>query len=133
LKQRAQTRFFITFTIRLLKRPVFRREHRGRVTGRLWWDNLGLFFCYYMCNNAVMNKRVTISTAKLTAVGNSVGICLPKEVLALLRIGKGDSVCLTETPDGVLLTPYSTEFAEIMEAAEIVMREDRDVLKILAK
>ena len=80
-----------------------------------------------------MNKRTTIATAKLTTVGNSVGISLPKEVLALLRIGKGDTVCLTETPEGVLLTPYSAEFAEIMEAAEIVMREDRDVLRILAQ
>jgi len=50
-----------------------------------------------------------------------------------LRIGKGDTVCFTETPEGVLLTPYSAEFAEIMEAAEIVMREDRDVLRILAQ
>jgi putative addiction module antidote len=80
-----------------------------------------------------MNKHVTISTAKLTTVGNSVGISLPKEVLALLRIGKGDTVCLTETPDGVLLTPYRPEFAEIMEAAEIVMRENRDTLRALAK
>lgn len=80
-----------------------------------------------------MNKPTTIATAKLTSVGNSVGITLPKEVLALLRVSKGDTLCITETPDGVLLTPYSPEFAEIMEAAETVMREDRDVLKILAQ
>lgn len=80
-----------------------------------------------------MNKRVTIATAKVTTVGNSVGITLSKEVLAKLRVGKGDMLCLTETPDGVLLTPYSAEFAEIMEAAEIVMRENRDALKALAK
>jgi len=80
-----------------------------------------------------MNKHVTIATSKITAIGNSVGISLPKEVLALLRVGKGDSLCFTETPDGVMLTPYSAEFVEIMEAAEIVMREDREVLRILAK
>ena len=80
-----------------------------------------------------MNKHVTISTSKVTTVGNSVGISLPKEVLAKLRVGKGDMLCFTETPEGVLLTPYDNEFAEIMEAAETVMREDRDVLKILAK
>lgn len=80
-----------------------------------------------------MNKRVTIATAKITTVGNSAGIALPKDVLAKLRVGKGDTLCLTETPDGVLLTPYSAEFAKIMEAAEIVMREDRDVLRALAK
>ncbi len=80
-----------------------------------------------------MNKHVTIATSKITAIGNSVGISLPKQVLALLRVGKGDSLCFTETPDGVMLTPYSAEFVEIMEAAEIVMREDREVLRILAK
>jgi putative addiction module antidote len=80
-----------------------------------------------------MNKHTTLATAKITTIGNSVGIVLPKDVLAKLRVSKGDTLYLTETPDGVLLTPYSAEFAEIMEAAEIVMREDRDVLKALAK
>jgi putative addiction module antidote len=80
-----------------------------------------------------MNKQVAISTAKITTIGNSVGITLPKEILALMRVGKGDTLCFTETSEGVLLTPYSKEFAEIMEAAEVVMREDRDVLRILAK
>ena len=80
-----------------------------------------------------MNKHVCIATAKITTVGNSVGITLPKEVLAKLRVGKGDVLCLTETPDGILLTPFSAEFAEIMEAAEIVMPEDREVLRALAK
>ncbi len=80
-----------------------------------------------------MNKHVTIASVKVTTVGNSIGITLPKEVLAKLRVGKGDTLCLTETPNGVLLTPYSAEFAEIMEAAEIVMRENRDSLRALAK
>ena len=80
-----------------------------------------------------MNKRATIATLKVTTIGNSVGITLPKEVLAKLRVSKGDILCVTETPDGILLTPYSAEFAETMEAAETVMREDRDVLRILAQ
>ncbi len=80
-----------------------------------------------------MNKHTTIATAKITTIGNSVGIALSKDVLARLRVGKGDVLCLTETPDGVLLTPYSAEFVEIMEAAEIVMRENRDALRALAK
>jgi putative addiction module antidote len=80
-----------------------------------------------------MNKHVTLATVKVTTVGNSVGVTLPKEVLAKLRVSKGDTLCVTETPDGVLLTPYSAEFAKIMEAAEIVMRENRDALKTLAK
>ncbi len=80
-----------------------------------------------------MNKHVNIATSKVTTLGNSVGITLPKEVLAKLRVSKGDAVYFTETPDGVLISPYDAEFAAVMEAAEVVMREDRDVLRILAK
>ncbi len=80
-----------------------------------------------------MNKHLTLATLKVTTVGNSVGVTLPKEVLAKLRVGKGDTLCVTETPDGILLTPYSAEFAEIMEAAEVIMRENRDALKALAQ
>jgi putative addiction module antidote len=80
-----------------------------------------------------MNKHVVLAKVKVTTVGSSSGVALPKEVLAKLRVGKGDTLWITETPEGVLLTPYSAEFAEIMEAAETVMREDRDVLRALAK
>ena len=59
------------------------------------------------------------------------GITLPGSA-GKMRVGKGDQLCLTETPEGILLTPYSAEFAEIMEAAEIVMRENRDALRALA-
>ena len=43
---------------------------------------------------------------KLTQIGNSVGVVLPKEALARLKLGKGESIFLTETPDGYALTPY---------------------------
>ena len=77
--------------------------------------------------------RSKVITAKVTTVGNSTGIVLPKEVLAKLRVAKGDELCFMETPDGFKITPYDLQFAEIMDAAEQVMREDRDVLRILAK
>jgi putative addiction module antidote len=80
-----------------------------------------------------MLQKLNITKVKLTAVGNSTGIVLPKEVLAKLRVAKGDELCLVETPDGIKLTPYDPEFAAQMEAAEQVMREDRDVLRVLAK
>jgi putative addiction module antidote len=80
-----------------------------------------------------MLQKLNITKVKLTAVGNSTGIVLPKEVLAKLRVAKGDELCLVETPDGIKLTPYDPEFAAQIEAAEQVMREDRDVLRALAK
>jgi putative addiction module antidote len=70
---------------------------------------------------------------KITTVGSSAGVILPKHVLEKLRVGKGDMLCLTETPDGFKITPYNKDFAEQMDAAEKVMREDRDVLRALAK
>lgn len=70
---------------------------------------------------------------KLTNIGNSLGIILPKEVLAKLRLSKGETVYLTETPEGFMVTPYDEQFAKQMETAEKIMREDRDVLKALAK
>ncbi len=70
---------------------------------------------------------------KITQIGNSVGFALPKAALEKLRVAKGDQLYLVETPDGYLLTPYDPALALQMEAAEAVMREDRDVLKALAK
>ena len=70
---------------------------------------------------------------KITTVGSSAGVILPKHVLEKLRVGKGDMLCLTETPDGFRITPYSKQFAEQMEVAEKVMRENRDALRALSK
>ena len=62
---------------------------------------------------------------KVTTVGNSTGVILPKELLEKLRINKGDSLYVTETPRGVELSPYDEEFATQMEIAEEIMGEDR--------
>lgn len=70
---------------------------------------------------------------KVTTVGNSTGIILPKELLEKLRVNKGDNLFVTETPRGIELSPYDEEFARQMEIAESIMREDRDVLRKLAE
>lgn len=70
---------------------------------------------------------------KVTTVGNSTGIVLPKELLMKLKIEKGDTLYVTETPDGVQLTPYDQKFIRVMEAANQIMRENRDVLRKLAQ
>jgi putative addiction module antidote len=70
---------------------------------------------------------------KITKIGNSAGIVLPKEVLARLRVGPGDQVYLSEAPDGVRLTATDPDFTAKMDAAEQIMREDRDILRELAK
>ena len=70
---------------------------------------------------------------KLTQIGNSVGVILPKELLAKLRADKGDTLTVTETPDGLEMTVYDEEFATQMDLAEQIMRDDRDVLRKLAQ
>jgi putative addiction module antidote len=73
------------------------------------------------------------NTLKITKIGNSAGVVLPKDVLARLRVGPGDTLHLTEAPDGVRLTAHDPDFATQMEAAERIMRRDRNVLRALAK
>lgn len=70
---------------------------------------------------------------KVTTVGNSVGVILPKEILERLRVSKGDSLYVIETKQGIELTPFNPVLALQMEAAERVMREDRDALRKLAE
>ncbi|MCP4295338.1 MAG: AbrB/MazE/SpoVT family DNA-binding domain-containing protein [Proteobacteria bacterium] len=70
---------------------------------------------------------------KITAIGNSRGLILPKGVLDKMKVSKGDKIYLTEEPDGFHLTPYNNEFVDQKEVAEKIMREDRDVLKVLSK
>lgn len=69
---------------------------------------------------------------KVTTIGNSAGVILPKELLARLRLEKGDELFALETPDGIKLTTYDPELAKQMEVAESVMRKDRNVLRKLA-
>jgi putative addiction module antidote len=73
------------------------------------------------------------TVVKITTVGNSVGIVLPREILDRLRVEKGDSLFLTEAPDGVRLTPYTPSLATKLEIAEQIMRENREVLRMLAE
>ena len=72
-------------------------------------------------------------TLKITQIGNSVGVVLPKEALAQLKIGKGDTVFLTQMPDGFRLTAYDPEFEEQMTAGRAIMKRRRNVLRELAK
>lgn len=72
-------------------------------------------------------------TLKLTQIGNSVGVVLPKEALAALKLEKGDSMYLTESPDGFRITAFDPEFETQMTAAEDIMKRRRNVLRELAK
>lgn len=73
------------------------------------------------------------ASLKVTKIGNSAGVVLPKELLAKLRAGVGDTLYVTETPDGIRITASDPSFEAKMALAEQIMREDRDILRVLAK
>jgi putative addiction module antidote len=81
----------------------------------------------------VSYNKATAMKLKITTIGNSAGVILPKDLLARLRLGKGDELYALETPDGLKLTVFDPELARQMEVAEQVMREDRHVLHKLAQ
>jgi putative addiction module antidote len=70
---------------------------------------------------------------KVRGVGNSAGIVIPKHILTRLGLAKGDSVFLTESPDGFQVTPYDSEFEEQMTLTRKVMRKRRQALRALAQ
>lgn len=75
-----------------------------------------------------------MSALKLTQIGNSVGVILPKDILARMKLGKGDTVYLTEAAnDGITLTPYDPDLALQVELGREFMREYRDTFHELAK
>lgn len=74
-----------------------------------------------------------MATLKLRAIGNSVGVVLPKELLARLRLGEGDTLQVVEVPEGIRLQRADPDFEQQMEAAREVMRRRRAVLRELAK
>jgi putative addiction module antidote len=74
-----------------------------------------------------------MTTLKITQIGNSMGVILPKEVLARLKLEKGDRLFLTDAPGGVTLTPYDAGVEEQLAMGREFMREYRDTFRQLAK
>mgnify|MGYP001189031484 CR=1 FL=1 len=74
-----------------------------------------------------------MTALKLTQIGNSVGVILPKEVLARLKLQKGDTVFVTDAANGVTLTPYDPDLDEQLKAGREFMHEFRDAFHQLAK
>ncbi len=74
-----------------------------------------------------------MSVLKLTQIGNSVGVIFPKEILAQLHLEKGDAVFVTNTVNGIALSPYDSTFDTQMTQARAIMKSRRNVLRELAK
>jgi len=72
-------------------------------------------------------------TLKLTSIGTSTGAIFPKELLAQLKLEKGDQIYAVETPDGILLTPYDPTIQDQLDIGRDFMKKYRDTFKVLAK
>jgi len=70
---------------------------------------------------------------KLPKVGNSVGLVLPKQTLAHLKAGEGDTICLTDATDGSVRMTANPEVSRQMEVVKDVMHRYRNTLRELAK
>jgi putative addiction module antidote len=70
---------------------------------------------------------------KITQIGNSLGVILPKEVLARLKVTKGDQIFMTDAPDGMRVSHSDPNFEMQMKAAREIMKARRHVLRELAK
>jgi putative addiction module antidote len=74
-----------------------------------------------------------LARLKVIQVGNSLGATFPREIIAKLKVEKGDTLFLTETADGYRLTPYDPEFEAQMGRARAIMRKRRNALRELAR
>jgi putative addiction module antidote len=72
-------------------------------------------------------------TLKLSQVGNSTGLVLPKELLSKMGLSRGDSVYVSESAEGLVISPYDPKMAKLLEIAERGEKKYRNALRELAK
>jgi putative addiction module antidote len=84
--------------------------------------------------NEMPRDKVEGHVLQIRKIGNSVGVILPKDLLARLNLKEGDKFYPVEQPDGSLrLSPYDPKHARTMQIAREVMHEYRDTFAALAK
>ncbi len=66
-------------------------------------------------------------------LGNSFGLILSKPVLQALGVKEGDELFVVRTPDGIRLTPYDPDFADVIDSTRDYMRRHRNAMRELSK
>lgn len=80
-----------------------------------------------------MTELKPASQLKVTQIGNSLGVILPKDVIAKLKVDKGDVLFVTELPGGVMLTAYDEKVDRQLRVGRDLMARYRETLRELAK
>lgn len=75
-----------------------------------------------------MSKEATIRK-----IGNSQGVILSKEVLAMLGAAEGDVIEFKPSENGVLVSVSDEETRKLRETAKGIMARRRKVLKALSE
>ena len=70
---------------------------------------------------------------KIEKIGDSISASIPQEILEQMNLKEGDSLYITQTPDGIHLTSYDPEFEKVMKTAKNISDRYRDALQELAK
>ncbi|MEE3716529.1 AbrB/MazE/SpoVT family DNA-binding domain-containing protein [Tumidithrix elongata RA019] len=74
-----------------------------------------------------------MDTLKIRKVGNSLGTTFPKEIVSKFNLAEGDTLFVTETHDGICLTPYDPDFEAAMQAFDVTRKKYRNALRQLAE
>jgi putative addiction module antidote len=74
------------------------------------------------------------ATLQICAIGDTIGVALPKEFVARFNLKEGDKLYPVQQPDGsIRLAPFNPKHARAMEIARKMMREYRDTFVALAR
>src|SRR3977135_2982195 len=85
-------------------------------------------------NEAARDLKIESTALQIRKIGNSVGLILPKELLARLNLKEGDKLYPVEQPDGSLrLSPFNPKHARTMEIARKRLHKHRDTFAALEK
>ena len=74
-----------------------------------------------------------MNALELVEVGDSLGVILPDALLARLKFGDGDTLFLTETANGLMLTKTDPVLEGTMSQAKTIMKKRSKVLRALSK
>ena len=80
-----------------------------------------------------MTGKPNFTVLKVTQIGNSLGVVLPRDVLADLNVDRGDKLFLTRSPEGFRVTKSDPDFESKMSRARDIMKRRHNVLRELAK
>ncbi|MGJ0509440.1 MAG: AbrB/MazE/SpoVT family DNA-binding domain-containing protein [Methylocystis sp.] len=70
---------------------------------------------------------------KVIRIGNSLGVVLPREIVAELAVEKGDRLFLTRSPEGYRLTRSDPEFERRVAAARRIVSKRHNALRELSR